>query len=148
MKKGKMCANCETEHAKRCVEISKLPIGSMKGGEKLLDDLKCLSRVIAEVCDVGLAWILTMVYEDLVSHCVEFINGHDESVRGEIEAELKGVSSMFLEFKEKMEKVSLKYWDLVKKLAKCEKERDEECRAREQAEYDKEYFAKELAESR
>ena len=30
----------------------------------------------------------------------------------------------------------------MKKLAKCEKDRDEERRAREQAEYDKEYFAK------
>ena len=143
-----MCANYVTEHAKRCVEISKLPIGSMKGGQKLLDDLKCLLRVIAEVCDVGLAWILTMVYGDLVSHCMEFVNGHDESDPSEINAELGEILPVFSDLKEKMEEVSLKYWDLVKKLAKRERERDEERCAREQAEYDKEYFAEELAESR
>ena len=36
----------------------------------------------------------------------------------------------------------------MKKLAKCERERDEERHARKQAEYDKEYFAKELVGSR
>ena len=36
----------------------------------------------------------------------------------------------------------------MKKLVKCERERDKERRAREQAEYDVEYYAKELAESR
>ena len=46
------------------------------------------------------------------------------------------------------EELGGRYWDVMKKLAKCEKERDEERRAREQAEYDAEYFAKELAEGR
>ena len=48
------------------------------------------------------------------------------------------------------EELEGRYWDVIKKLAKCEKERDEEDerRAREQAEYDKDYFAKELAEAR
>ena len=36
----------------------------------------------------------------------------------------------------------------MKKLVKCERERDEERCAREQAEYDVEYYTKELAESR
>ena len=42
---------------------------------------------------------------------------------------------------ERDEKVSV-----LRKLAECEKERDSERRAREQAEYDKEYFAKEIAD--
>ena len=33
------------------------------------------------------------------------------------------------------EKGSVRYWNLVKRLAKCEKERDEERRAKEQAEF-------------
>ena len=136
-----MCAGCKREHAKRCTEISRFPIGSVEGGKKLLDDLKCLSRVIADVCDVGLAQILMIVYEDLVSHCMEFVHRYDESVRSEMEVELEKIVPAFSNLKEKMERVSLNYWDLVKKLAKCDKERDEERRAREQAEYDKEYFA-------
>ena len=50
----------------------------------------------------------------------------------------------------KMERNDLfaRYNHLVKKLALCERERDEERRAKEQAEYDKEYFANELSENR
>ena len=44
------------------------------------------------------------------------------------------------------DELSGRYWDLVRKLAKCEKERDEERRAREEAEYDNEYYARELNE--
>ena len=44
-----------------------------------------------------------------------------------------------------LEESSDRYWNIVKKLAICEKERDEERRARERAEYDAEYYAKELA---
>ena len=62
-----------------------------------------------------LAQILTIVYKDLVSHIMEFVNGHDESIRSEINTELEDILPVFSDLKEKMEEVSLKYWDLVKK---------------------------------
>ena len=56
----------------------------------------------------------------------------------------EGLTSRSSELVMKCEEESTLYWNLVKKLAKCEKERDEERRAKEQAEYDAEYYAKEL----
>ena len=48
----------------------------------------------------------------------------------------------------RIKNTSKEYWTLVRKLVACEKERDEERRARERAEYDVEYLAKELDEER
>ena len=77
-----------------------------------------LSEKITEIYDVELAKEITEIYEDLALSTGELITRY--------------------------EKGSARYWGLVKKLAKCEKERDEERRAKEQAEYDAEYYAKEL----
>ena len=111
--------------------------------DKLVETFEKLSGKILEIYDVKLSKEITDVYECLVSHAANLMDEHNK---------LEG-----------------RYWDLVKKLAKCEKERDwerekvsiheeshwklvkefnKERIAKEQAEYDKEYFAKELAEGR
>ena len=77
-----------------------------------------LSRKITETYDVGLAEEITEIYEDLTLRTSELMA--------------------------KYEKGSARYWGIVKKLAKCERECDEERRAKEQAECDAEYYAKEL----
>ena len=68
---------------------------------------------------MGLAKEITVIYEDSALRTSELVT--------------------------KYEKGSARYWCLVKKLAKCEKERDLERRAREQAEYDAGYYPRELA---
>ena len=50
------------------------------------------------------------------------------------------------ECKDRLKETNDSYWSLVGKLAKCEKERDEECRAKIQAEYKAECYAMQLAE--
>ena len=89
---------------------------------ELIGIFEKLSGKIAGIYDVKLSGEITDVYEDLVSGVVKVIGERNE---------LEG-----------------RCWDLVKKLAKWERERDEERRAREQAEYEKKYFAKELSGSR
>ena len=89
---------------------------------ELIELFERLSVKIAEIYDVKLSGEITDVYEDLVSSTVKIIGERN-----------------------KLEK---RYWDLVRKLAKCERERDEGPRARGQAGYDAEYYAKELTESR
>ena len=89
---------------------------------ELIEIFERLSVKISEIYDVKLSGEITDVYEDLVSSTVKVIGEPNE--------------------------LEVRYWDLARKLAKCERERDEERRAREQAEYDGEYYAKELAESR
>ena len=110
-----MCANCEMEHVKRCMKISELPIGSTRSGKRLLEDLKYLSEEITEVCDVKLAEVFTEVYEDLTSHCVEFIDEYDkeyENLHNEIdksEAEMAEVSSVYIDLKGELSKCE---WEL------------------------------------
>ena len=90
--------------------------------EEIVETFEKLLEKISEVYDLRLSKEITEIFQKLVLRTMKVMR---ESER------LEG-----------------RYWDLVKKLAKCEKGRDEERRASEQAEYDKEYFAKELAESR
>ena len=90
--------------------------------QSLITIFEKFSGKIAEIYDVKPSGEITDVYEELVSSVVKVIGERNES---------EG-----------------RYWDLVKKLAKCERERDEERCAREQAEYDKEYFVKQIAEGR
>ena len=102
----------------------------------LVELFEKLSGRIAEVCDVELVEDLTEIYEGLVTYTVK-LGGK--------------VASCEKERDEKREKVVIlekAHWDLVRNLARCEKKRDEERTAREQAEYDAEYYAKELTESR
>ena len=84
-----------------------------------------LSEKITEVCDMEHSEEITELFEDLASIFMEVLSENSE-----------------------LREESNRYWDLVKKLAKCEKERDEERNVREQAEYDAEYYAKELKELR
>ena len=68
-----------------------------------------LSKKISEIYDVELVKEITEIFIDLTSHSSELVM--------------------------KCEEESTRYWNLVKKLAKCEKKRDEERRAKEQAEH-------------
>ena len=95
-----MCAGCKREHVKCCAKISK---PCMEDGRKLFEDLECLSLVISGggggKGDTGTAQMLTVVYEDLVSHCLEFVNERDESVCGEMGAELEKLTLMCLKLR-------------------------------------------------
>ena len=57
-------------------------------------------------------------------------------------------TDIFEELVRRTKGTSRRYWDLVKKLAVIEKERDWERRTRQQAEEDVEYLSKELDEER
>ena len=70
---------------------------------KIVELLEKLLGKIIEIYDVG----LTEIYEDLTSHITELRNSSEDE--------------------------SKRYWDLVRKLAVCEKERYEERRAKEWA---------------
>ena len=81
--------------------------------KELAELFERLSEKISKIYDVEFAKEITEIFIDLTSRSAELVM--------------------------KCEEESTRYWNLVKKLAKCEKERD-----KEQAEYDAEYYAKEL----
>ena len=102
---------------------------------------KDLSEKFGEIYDLELAKELTEIYEDL-GWCVLKI--FEKVLKTEKERNEK-LARLEVELEKEKIVSEERYRDLVKKLAKCKKERDEKKHAREQAEYDKEYFAKELA---
>ena len=93
-----------------------------------------------EIYDLELAEEMTEIYEEMVGLnkivVLELVNS-----KMKCELEMSKCKMKLME----LEESSDRYWNIVKKLAICEKERDEERRARERAQYDAEYYAKELA---
>ena len=114
-----------------------------ESGAELVEVLKELSEKFMEIYDLELAEEMTEMYEEMVGLnkivVLELVNS-----KMKCELEMAKCKMKLME----LEESSDRYWNIMKKLAICEKERDEERRAREQAKYDAEYYAKELAKQR
>ena len=140
-----MCVSCKKELAKRDKKVSELTEAStcLSMSEKelvvLLDDL---SNSIEEVWDVDLTGRITEIYEKLVERNIELmdklVEGCDKSLMLDkyfAEQDLAKCKKELKECKGNLKETNDSYWILVGKLARCKKERDEERRARTQAEY-------------
>ena len=114
-----------------------------ESGAELVEVLKELSEKFMEIYDLELAEEMTEIYEEMVGLnkivVLELVNS-----KMKCELEMSKCKMKLME----LEESSDRYWNIMKKLAICEKECDEERRAREQAECDAEYYAKELAKRR
>lgn len=145
VEENKMCADCEKESDKRedmVLDIKEFAVDKFdEYNIELVGLLLELSECITEICDLELGKEATRIYEELTLHTLKFLKEFEEKCKQKFYA-CKNAAL------KEIERIEKERDDLVKKLAMCEKERDEERRMREQAEYDKEYFANELSKCR